>query len=168
MLSVSRWVVGALLILNVVVGVPLLALLGYSFVAETKFLETLGRLNPGRDLDLLLLSARWILALVAPIMLFAHLLLRRLQAILQTVRAGEPFAPANAERLQVVAWCLLAIQVCDLCFGVAATTFDTAAGERTSGWSPGITGWVAVLLIFVLARVFREGARLRHEAELTI
>ncbi|UUR07859.1 DUF2975 domain-containing protein [Sphingomonas glaciei] len=168
MLSFSRWVVSALLILNVLVGVPLLAVLGYSFVAEPKFLETLGRLNPGRDLDLLLLSARWILAIVAPVMLFAHILLRRLQAILQTVRDGEPFAPANAERLRLVAWCLLAIQFCDLGFGFAATTFDTVAGERTSGWSPGITGWVAVLLVFVLARVFREGSRLRDEAELTI
>ena len=29
-------------------------------------------------------------------------------------------------------------------------------------------GWIAVLLVFVLARVFREGTRLRQEAELTI
>ena len=168
MLSLSRWVIGALVVLNLVIGTAFLALLGYSFVGEARFLETLGRLNHGRDASQLLLSARWILALVAPTMLFAHLLLRRLQAILQTVRNGEPFAAANAARLRVVAWCLLAIQLCDLGFGVAATAFDTAAGERTSGWSPGITGWVAVLLIFVLARVFREGSRLRDEAELTI
>ena len=31
-----------------------------------------------------------------------------------------------------------------------------------------ITAWFAVLVIFVLAEVFREGARLRNEAELTI
>ncbi len=30
------------------------------------------------------------------------------------------------------------------------------------------TAWFAVLVVFVLAEVFREGARLRSEAELTI
>jgi len=31
-----------------------------------------------------------------------------------------------------------------------------------------LTAWFAVLVVFVLAEVFREGARLRREAELTI
>jgi hypothetical protein len=31
-----------------------------------------------------------------------------------------------------------------------------------------LTTWFAVLVIFVLAEVFREGARLRGDAELTI
>ncbi|GAA4022134.1 hypothetical protein GCM10022280_23450 [Sphingomonas swuensis] len=168
MLKVSTWVLRALVVLNFLVGVPLLLLFGYTFVAEAKFLETLGKLNIGMDLPLLLASARWLLAIAAPVMLFAHLLFRRLLAILRTVEEGEPFVAANAERLRVVAWCLLAIQLCDIGFGIAATAFDTAAGERTSGWSPGITGWVAVLLVFVLARVFREGTRLRTEADLTI
>ena len=30
------------------------------------------------------------------------------------------------------------------------------------------TAWFSVLVVFVLAEVFREGARLRREAELTI
>ena len=35
-------------------------------------------------------------------------------------------------------------------------------------YSPNLTAWFAVLVVFVLAEVFREGARLRREAELTI
>jgi hypothetical protein len=31
-----------------------------------------------------------------------------------------------------------------------------------------LTSWFSVLVVFVLAEVFREGARLRREAELTI
>jgi Protein of unknown function (DUF2975) len=31
-----------------------------------------------------------------------------------------------------------------------------------------LTAWFSVLVVFVLAEVFREGARLRREAELTI
>jgi hypothetical protein len=36
------------------------------------------------------------------------------------------------------------------------------------GGGVSLTTWFAVLVIFVLAEVFREGARLRGEAELTI
>ena len=38
----------------------------------------------------------------------------------------------------------------------------------TAGWPIDVTAWFAVLIVFVLAEVFREGARLRREAELTI
>jgi len=31
-----------------------------------------------------------------------------------------------------------------------------------------LTAWFAVLVVFVLAEVFREGARLRRDAQLTI
>jgi len=168
MLTVTRWVVKALLLLNLVVGTILLLLLLFSFASEARFLATLDRINPGRDAAALLGWARIILATVAPVMVAAHLLFVRLLALLRTVEEGDPFVAANARRLQTVAWCLLAIQVCDLLFGWAATGFDVAAGERTTGWSPGITGWVAVLLVFVLARVFEAGTRLRDDAELTI
>ncbi len=36
------------------------------------------------------------------------------------------------------------------------------------GGGVNLTTWFAVLVILVLAEVFREGARLRREAELTI
>lgn len=168
MLSLSRWVLKALLILNLVVGAILLLVLAYSFVAEAKFVATQLRVFPGANQATLLTASRWMLAIVAPVMLFAHILFKKLIAILDSVSGGDPFAEANADRLQVVAWCLLAIQICDIGFGIADATMNRAAGEQISGWSPGLTGWIAVLLVFVLARVFREGARMRNEAELTI
>ncbi len=39
-------------------------------------------------------------------------------------------------------------------------------GARLIGFNP--SGWLAILVVFVLAEVFREGARLRGDAELTI
>ena len=168
MLSNTRWVLRALLILNLVVGAILLVVLAGSFVAEAKFIATQERVFPDADQAALLDSSRWVLAIVAPVMVFAHILFRNLLALLDTVRSENPFAAVNANRLQTVAWCLLAIQLCDIGFGIADAAMNRAAGEQISGWSPGLTGWIAVLLVFVLARVFREGARLRNEAELTI
>lgn len=168
MLLTTRWVIKVLLILNLVVGAILLLFLASSFFAEARFIATQERVFPGADQAALLATSRWVLAIVAPVMLFAHILLRNLLAILDTVRSGNSFAAANAERLQAVAWCLLALQLCDIAFGIADAAMNRAAGEQISGWSPGLTGWIAVLLVFVLARVFREGARMRDEAELTI
>ena len=43
----------------------------------------------------------------------------------------------------------------------------SAALRASDGWfNP--TAWFAVLVVFVLAEVFREGARLRRDSELTI
>lgn len=168
MLRTSRWILKGLLWLNILVGVPLLLVLGYSLAAEERFLAAAAERFPEADPQRLMLGARWALALVAPVMVAAHLLLRRLLAILRTVESGDPFVAVNARRLQTVAWCLLAIQLCDVGFGIADMQINLAAGERVSGWSPGLTGWIAVLMTFVLARIFREGARLRDDAELTI
>ena len=123
---------------------------------------------PDADAAGVLLSARWSLALIGPVMIVAHLLFKRLLAILASVAAGDPFTPANADRLQAVAWCLLVLQLCDVGFGVTSSMLDKAAGEGVGGWSFGLTGWIAVLLLFVLAGVFKEGTRLRSDAELTI
>ena len=43
-----------------------------------------------------------------------------------------------------------------------------AAHEANQAGGLNLTTWFAVLVVFVLAEVFREGARLRREAELTI
>lgn len=168
MLAITRWVLRALLVLNIVVGAVLLLVLVWSLVNEPRFLAINQRLFPDGDLTSVLFYTRVSLALIAPVMVAAHLLLGRLLAILWTVQAGEPFVADNAERLRVIAWSLLAIQFCDLGFGWATESANLAAGERFGAWSPGLTGWIAVLLCFVLARVFREGTRLRSDAELTI
>jgi hypothetical protein len=41
-------------------------------------------------------------------------------------------------------------------------------GVSRAGHGFNLTTWFSVLVVFVLAEVFREGARLRSEAELTI
>ena len=42
-----------------------------------------------------------------------------------------------------------------------------AAGSNVE-WKFSAAGWEAVLLLFVLARVFEEGTRLRHDLETMI
>jgi len=168
MLRSSLWLLRALVVLNIAVGLLLLGLLAFTFTNEALFVSSTMKRFPDADAEGVLLAARWSLAFIGPVMVVAHILFRKLLAILASVADGDPFTPVNANRLQTVAWCLLALQLCDIGFGVTSSLLDKAAGEGVGGWSFGLTGWVAVLLVFVLARVFREGTRLRDEAELTI
>lgn len=97
----------------------------------------------------------------------AHIIFVRLIAMIDTVRAGQPFAAANAERLRQIAWGVLAIQLVDIGFGWFAWRLGEATGELI-GWQFSVTGWLAVLLLFVLARVFGQGAAMQDEIEATV
>jgi hypothetical protein len=93
-----------------------------------------------------------------------HTILRRLLAIIDTVRAGDPFIEENARRLTAIAWSVLA------CEGLRLVVATIA----TATWEPGkfeafsVAPWLAVLLLFVLAGVFSHGARMREDLEGTV
>lgn len=93
----------------------------------------------------------------------AHLIFTRLLRIVRSVGTGTAFAPLNATRLKTIAWALLAVQFLDLGFGWLSYGF-----EASPGWSPSVTGWLAVLLLFVLAQVFEQGAAMREELDATV
>src|SRR5687767_12291007 len=104
----------------------------------------------------------------SPALPIAHVVLKRLLAIVGTVRAGDPFVSANASRLQTIAWALLTLQLLSL--AVAAIERAISTTERPFHFDAGfsINGWLAVLLTFVLARVFAKGAHMRDDLEGTV
>jgi hypothetical protein len=69
--------------------------------------------------------------------------------------------------MRTIAWCLLVVQLFDLACGVFIGIL-TRAGADLGDWDPSLSGWVAVLLLFVLARVFEEGARIRADLEAVV
>lgn len=90
----------------------------------------------------------------------------RLRRVFDTLTAGDPFHPDNVGRLRLIGGTLAALEVSRyLLWGVTAVLSPDLSKEQ-SGIS--LTAWFSVLVVFVLAEVFREGARLRREAELTI
>lgn len=89
----------------------------------------------------------------------------RLRRIFATLTAGDPFQPDNVRRLRVIGLVLAALEIGRYVF-VAVSTWLPGVERNEQGFS--LTAWFSVLVVFVLAEVFREGARLRSEAELTI
>ncbi|HEY8573486.1 DUF2975 domain-containing protein [Phenylobacterium sp.] len=89
-----------------------------------------------------------------------------LRRIFVTLTAGDPFHPDNVRRLRLIGVMLAALE-CGRYLVRAASAWLVPDIERVNAnFSP--TAWFSVLVVFVLAEVFREGARLRREAELTI
>ena len=125
-------------------------------------------LSPSPDADRLIMALRAIAALGLVAIPLNYVLLKRLLAIVETVRSGDPFVVANAMRLQAIAWALLALQLLSVVIGAIAKAVSTPAHplHLQAGFS--ISGWLAVLLTFLLARVFAEGTRMREDLEGTV
>jgi len=90
----------------------------------------------------------------------------RLRRVFSTLTAGDPFHPANVRRLRVVGLMLAALELGRYAVWGLGTWLLPGARQVEPDLS--LTAWFSVLVVFVLAEVFREGARLRREAELTI
>jgi len=93
-------------------------------------------------------------------------IVERLRRIFATLTAGDPFHPDNVRRLRVVGLVLAALEIGHYIFSALAHWLAPEAKDVGGGFS--LSAWFPVLVVFVLAEVFREGARLRREAELTI
>jgi hypothetical protein len=87
----------------------------------------------------------------------------RLLEILKTLRFGSPFVKENAERFRKLGWALLIGEGSKILIGVVAeiTKADVDVGLD------GIT-LIAVVAVFVLSEVFREGSALKEEQDLTV
>jgi hypothetical protein len=105
--------------------------------------------------------------LVAAIYLTGILVIvARLRQIFSTLMAGDPFHPDNVLRLRVIGLALAGLEL--LRYGVWGASAWLLPGRTKVEPNLSLTAWFSVLVVFVLAEVFREGARLRREAELTI
>ena len=71
-------------------------------------------------------------------------------------------------RSQAIAWVLLALQLLSLVIGAIAKNVSTPAHPLHLDAGFSISGWLAVLLTFVLARVFAQGALMREDLEATV
>jgi hypothetical protein len=156
-----------LIILNWLYAACLLVLLSYSFINEPFLMRALKLASPAENPGLVM-GVRAIAALgilTVPINLG---MLRRMMSMVDTARAGDPFVAANAYRLNTIAWLLLALQVIGLVIWWIGKAVSTPAHplHLNAGFSP--AGWLAVILTFVLARVFAEGALMRDDLEGTV
>ncbi len=155
-----------LIVLNWLMGAAILALL--VVLPNEQWIMTAFKLSPSPEAERLVMGLRAIAVLGLAAIPLNDVVLKRLRAIVETVRAGDPFVAANANRLQAIAWALLTLQLLSLVIDAVARAVSTPAHplDLDAGFS--INGWLAVLLTFLLARVFAEGTLMREDLEGTV
>jgi hypothetical protein len=162
-LSVARPIIQGLTVLNILYAACLALLLGWSFLMPGWPERALG-FDIASKYPLVPVGLRVIVVIGMAGAAIVHTILRRLLAIVDTVRGGDPFILENARRLDAIAWSVLALEVLRLVVATIARVVWEPG--RVDGFS--IASWFAVLLLFVLSGVFAQGARMRADLEGTV
>jgi hypothetical protein len=160
---VAHVVLRVLIVINLLGGAAILALL--VVMPNREWIMSSFNLSPSPDAERLVMGLRAIAVLGLAAIPLNHVVLKRLLAIVKTIRGGEPFVAANASRLQLIAWVLFALNLLSIVIGAIAQAVSTPAHPLDIDAGFSINGWLAVLLTFVLARVFAEGALMRKAVQ---
>lgn len=159
-------VLRALVVLNWLHGAAIATLL--IAMPTRRWIMTALDLTPSPEADQLVLGLRAIALIGLAAVPVHYVVLKRLLAIVQTVRAGDPFVAANAARLRAIAWALVALQLLGLIVAAIAKAISTPAHPLHLDAGFSINGWLAVLLMFLLARVFAHGTLMRDDLAGTV
>jgi hypothetical protein len=165
-LPIAHVALRILIVLNWLMGAAILGLL--VVIPNQQWIMAAFKLSPSPDAERLIMGLRAIAVIGLAAVPLHYVILKRLLAMVETVRSGNPFVAANASRLQAIAWALLALQLLSLVVGAIAKTVSTPAHPLHLNAGFSINGWLAVLLTFLLARVFAEGALMREDLEGTV
>ena len=165
-LPIARGLLRILIVVNWLVAVLIVVLL--IVMPNREWIMSAFKIAPSPDTEQLIFAMRAIAVLGLVGVPFNYVVLKRLLSIVETVRDGDPFVAVNAARLQTIAWCLLVLQVLSIIIGTIAKSVSTPAHPLNLDAGFSVTGWLAVLLTFLLARVFAEGAHMRDDLEGTV
>ena len=160
-LPIAHVVLRILIVVNWLGGAAILALL--VVMPNEQWIMSAFKLSPSPEAERLVMGLRAIAVLGLAAIPLNYAILKRLLAMVETVRAGDPFVAINADRLQTIAWTLFALQLLSLVIGAIARHVSTPEHPLHLDAGFSINGWLAVLLTFLLARVFAEGTLMRED-----
>ncbi len=165
-LPIAYVVLRLLVILNWLVGAAILALL--LVMPNEQWIMSAFKLTPSPEAERIVWGLRGIAVVGLVCIPINYMILKRLLAMVDTVRAGDPFVAANAYRLHAIGWALVALQLLGLVVAVIVRLIATPEHPVDIEAGMSVNGWLAVLLTFILARVFAEGTLMREDLDGTV
>src|ERR671911_108467 len=108
-LPIAYVVLRILIVLNWLMGAAILALL--VVIPNEQWIMSAFKLSPSPEAERLVMGLRAVAVLGLAAIPLNYAVLKRLLAMVETVRAGDPFVAANAYRLHAIAWLMVAIQL---------------------------------------------------------
>ena len=166
-LSLSLTALRILRTLNILAASAIIALLIGTFLIPgfmQRVLESEGvGGSPGLSFELRAVAVLGVAAAAA-----MPVVLTRLEAIVRTVQEADPFVDLNARRLDAIAWAVLGLELLHSCIAAVAAHIRSSGLGIDIDWDFSPTRILTALMLFVLARVFEQGARMRAELDRTI
>jgi Protein of unknown function (DUF2975) len=166
LLTAAKAVLILIGILFIFVAVILIIGLGAILTVERgSLLEQIAEFDAPVSLYWLVVGAfALLIGIFAALLRFLHLLMQ----MIKSVEAGDPFVPANADRLHQMGWLTLGVQAALLVLWGFDKLVLKYVDNTGLDFSFSLTGWFLALVLFILARVFRHGTNLRAELEGTV
>ena len=165
-LPIAHVVLRILIVLNWLMAAAILALL--VVLPNEEWIMRAFKLTPSPEAQRLVAGLRAVAVLGLASVPLNAVILKRLLAMVETVREGDPFVATNAQRLQTIAWALLALQILSIVIGAIGRSISTPAHPVNLDAGFSINGWLAVLLTFLLAKLFAAGTLMRDDLEGTV
>lgn len=109
-----------------------------------------------------------VIALTGAMAALGFFFFRDLYRIVASVEDGDPFIPVNARRLNAMGWIAVAVHVLGVPLAMTSKWLDSLFDQHDGNFEFSLFGLLLALVLFVLARVFREGAKMRDELEGTV
>lgn len=168
LLTAARIVISLMLALC---GIGTIATLAGAPLVQVWQAPILARLaaEAGQAMDPRIITGISLLLLFAAAMLamgfYFLLLLRR---IIDSVARDETFSLPNAARLSRMGWICVVVEVISIPAGASAYAITHAIHHERVEIGFSLGGVLLALVLFILARVFREGAKMREELEGTV
>lgn len=158
--------IGIMIFAMVMVGLGFVAL---ATVERAELVQQFAKVGaPGHLIWLLALA----LVMTIALLFLGIRFLLELFGIIDTVSTGDPFAPENGTRLNRMGWLAIAAQGLALALAGMVKVIEpyaAKAGERLDfEFDLDLSGVLLVLILFILARVFRHGAAMREDLEGTV
>ncbi|MBI1252006.1 MAG: DUF2975 domain-containing protein [Alphaproteobacteria bacterium] len=103
----------------------------------------------------------------------ALVIVHRLRKLFDSFTSSEPFRRENADHLRVIWITMVVVELSRFALVALTSALLAAFGppegqEATLNIQIDLSTWASILILIVLSEVFREGARMREEQELTI
>jgi hypothetical protein len=167
LIQTSQAAVGVVTIVNRIFFAACVLGFAASWVFPGFFHVWIGQSVAARDVGSKLAGMRQLVVTGMLMAITADRILVTLSDIIATVRAGDPFIPANALRLRTIGWYLVVLQLVNIPAALIGRLYP-AMGNTAPAFDVSISGWIAVLMVFVLSRVFAAGSAMRDDLEGTV
>lgn len=179
-LGVCLWIALAGVVLGAVIYAVMMGLIASGVLPHELMSGGHGRITTGGNDVTFDTDSGMAWQIVAPALMVAAvgvsgglIIVNRLKRLFASFRSAEPFQKENATHLRVIWLTMMVIELSRYALhaltGVLVAAFGKPSGTNwTFDLHLNLMTWAAILVLIVLAEVFREGTRLREEQDLTI